>query len=149
MLLLYTDGGPDHRITYISVQVALICLFLSLNLDYLLAARTAPYHSWRNPVERIMSTLNLGLQSVGLMRQAGDETFENEIHKCKNMDDMRKKSSENDSFRTASLDSVAPVKALHSQVFQRLELKEKSIKMGTAVSQADIDAPWKSLLSCT
>ena len=110
MLFLYTDGGPDHRITYLSVQVALICLFLSLNLDYLLATRTAPYHSWGNPVERIMSTLNLELQSVGLMRQAGDETFEKEIHKCKNMGDMRKKSSENDSFRTASLDSVAPVK---------------------------------------
>ena len=27
VLLLYTDGGPDHRVTYISVQLALICLF--------------------------------------------------------------------------------------------------------------------------
>ena len=50
-----------------------------------------------------------------------------------------KKASENDSFHTASLNSVAPVKVLLSQVFQRLELKGKSIKMGTAVSQADID----------
>ena len=45
MLCLYTDGGPDQRITYLSVQVALICLFLSLNLDYLLATRTAPCNS--------------------------------------------------------------------------------------------------------
>lgn len=29
-------------------------------MDYLCAARTAPYHSYRNPVERIMSILNLG-----------------------------------------------------------------------------------------
>ncbi|CAB4028704.1 Hypothetical predicted protein [Paramuricea clavata] len=118
MLFLYTDGGPDHRITYLSAQVALICLFLSLNLDYLLATRTAPYHSWRNPVERIMSTLNLGLQSIGLMRQAGDETFEKDMHKCNNMGDMRKKASKDDSFRTASLDSVAPVKVLLSKYFK-------------------------------
>ena len=45
VLCLYTDGGPDHRITYLSVQVSLICLFLSLNLDYLIATRIAPCHS--------------------------------------------------------------------------------------------------------
>ena len=57
ILFLYTDGGPDHRLTYISVQISLICLFLKLDLDYLCAARNAPYHSWRNPVERINKCL--------------------------------------------------------------------------------------------
>ena len=65
ILFLYTDGGSDHRLTYLSVK---LCLFLKLDLDYLCAGRTAPYHSWRNPVERIMSVLNLGLQSVGIAR---------------------------------------------------------------------------------
>ena len=65
VLLLYTDGGPDHRVNFISVQLALICLFRHLQLDYLVAARTAPMQSYRNPVERMMSLLNLGLQSVG------------------------------------------------------------------------------------
>ncbi len=32
VLCLYTDGGPDHRLTYLSIQVSLICLFLSLAL---------------------------------------------------------------------------------------------------------------------
>ena len=50
--------------------------FLKLDLDLLCAARTAPSHSWRNPVERVMSTLNLGLQCVGLMRKTGDAKFE-------------------------------------------------------------------------
>ena len=67
VLFLYSDGGPDHRVTYMS-KVSMICLFLQLDLDYLCAARTAPYHSFRNPAERIMSILNLGLQSVGLAR---------------------------------------------------------------------------------
>ena len=41
ILFLYSDGGPDHRVTYISVQIALIALFRILDLDYLCAARTA------------------------------------------------------------------------------------------------------------
>ena len=74
VLFVYTDGGPDHRTTFVSVQLSLIALFLNLNLDLLTAARTAPHQSWRNPVERIMSILNLGFQSVGLMRRKmGDE----------------------------------------------------------------------------
>ncbi|PKC59726.1 hypothetical protein RhiirA1_426666 [Rhizophagus irregularis] len=67
VLCLYTDGGPDHHCTYTRVQLLYICLFLALDLDYLVAVRTPPQHSWKNPVERIMSILNLGLQSVGLM----------------------------------------------------------------------------------
>lgn len=61
ILFLYADGGPDHRVVYFSVQLSLIALFLTLDLDYLCAVRTAPYNSWRNPVERMMSILNLGL----------------------------------------------------------------------------------------
>ena len=35
----------------------------------LIAAQTAPHNSYRNPVERIMSLINIGLQSIGVMRQ--------------------------------------------------------------------------------
>ena len=41
VLFLYTDGGPDHRITYVSVQISLVCLLKKLDLDFLCAARTA------------------------------------------------------------------------------------------------------------
>ena len=44
ILILYTDGGPDHHLTYLSVQVTLKALFRKLNVDYLCAARTAPCH---------------------------------------------------------------------------------------------------------
>ena len=73
ILFMYCDGGPDHTLTYVSVQVSLIAIFKMLNLDFLCAARTALVHSWRNRVERIMSTPNLGLQCVGLMRERGDD----------------------------------------------------------------------------
>jgi hypothetical protein len=76
ILFIYSDGGPDHRLTYISVQLSLIALFLNLNLDFLVACRTAPNHSWKNPVERgVMSLLNIGLQCVGLMRAKMSDDF--------------------------------------------------------------------------
>ena len=48
ILFLYCDGGPDHRLTYVSVQLSLIALFLKLDLDYLCVCRTAPFHSWKS-----------------------------------------------------------------------------------------------------
>ena len=39
VVFLYSDGGPDHRVTYTSVKLALIALFLELNLDHLCTAR--------------------------------------------------------------------------------------------------------------
>ena len=47
ILCLYTDGGPDNRLTYLSVQMALICLFLKLDKDMLIAVRTPPKNSWK------------------------------------------------------------------------------------------------------
>ena len=77
--MIYSDGGPDHRVTYVSVQLALISLFFALDLDLLIALRTAPHNSWANPVERIMSVVNIGLQGVGVMRQKVGEKFEKAI----------------------------------------------------------------------
>ena len=69
IVAVYTDGGPDHNPCHGSVQLALICLFLKLKLDMLIAMQTAPGNTFVNPVERIMSILNLGLQGVALERK--------------------------------------------------------------------------------
>ena len=68
ILAIYTDGGPDHWLTYGTVQISLILLFRQLHMDYLIAERTYPTQSYKNPVERVMSFINLGLQCIGLMR---------------------------------------------------------------------------------
>ena len=65
ILFLYSDGGLEHQVTFILIQISLICLLFNMDLDYLCAVRTALYHSGHNPVEPIMSVVNLGLQSVG------------------------------------------------------------------------------------
>ena len=87
-LFIYSDGGPDHRLTYLSVQLSLISIFLELDLDFLCAARTAPCHSWRNPAEHIMSIVNLGLQCVGLMQGQMSEEDEAAISNCSNISQL-------------------------------------------------------------
>ncbi|GBB99354.1 hypothetical protein RclHR1_00350010 [Rhizophagus clarus] len=44
-LMLYTDGGPDHKNTFLRVQLSLIAMFVALDLDYLVAVRILPGHS--------------------------------------------------------------------------------------------------------
>ncbi|EXX51682.1 hypothetical protein RirG_259690 [Rhizophagus irregularis DAOM 197198w] len=44
-LLVYTDGGSDHQLRFLQVQLSWICLFLALDLDYFVAVRTPPGHS--------------------------------------------------------------------------------------------------------
>lgn len=66
-----------------------------------------------------MSTLNLGLQCVGLEQHAGDERFEGEVKDCNTMKDLRKAAKKHPELSEEALDSVAPVKTLLSGVFQR------------------------------
>ena len=70
ILVVVSDGGPDHRVTFGSVQVSSLTLFRALDLDMLICVRTCPYQSWTNIAERIMSTLNLALQNVSLLERA-------------------------------------------------------------------------------
>lgn len=80
LLFIYSDGGPDHRLTYLSVQLSLIAIFLELDLDFLCAART-----WRNPAERMMSIVNLGLQCVGMMHSKMADEHEASTSHCNNL----------------------------------------------------------------
>lgn len=68
ILLRITDGGPDHRTTYRSVQLCCLLEFIALDLDFFACIRTAPSASYYNPAERCMSTLNIALQNVALQR---------------------------------------------------------------------------------
>ena len=40
ILITISDGGPDHRVTFPSVKLALIALFRALDLDMLVSVRT-------------------------------------------------------------------------------------------------------------
>ena len=45
-----SDGGAEHRMTFGSVKVSTIALFIQLDLDVLyMYVRMCPYQSWMNP----------------------------------------------------------------------------------------------------
>ncbi len=143
MLFLYSDGGPDHRLTFITVQLSLIALFLHLNLDILVAARTAPSHSWANPVERIMSIVNLGMQCVGVMREQVSEKFEKAAEKFKSLKDLRQHCSH---YKSDVAKSVKTPRDLIASIMVRLQLKGKKFKVFESSSDADIDEFFHVLL---
>jgi hypothetical protein len=94
-IILFTDGGPDHNCKHTSVRLGLLSLFFELDLDTMVVMRTAPTQSWANPVERVMSVLNLGLQGVALSREVmADESHEREFKKCNGMSAVRKVANE-------------------------------------------------------
>ena len=145
-LFLYTDGGPDHRVTYVRVQMALIALYLKLDLDMLVAVRTPPGHSWKNPVERIMSILNLGLQSIGLMRNEMSEELEKIMKKCNSMDDIREQSKNKRNLKEELIGSLQPTIDLMEGIFERLLLKGEVFKTFKAASEENISELWELLL---
>ncbi len=90
ILCLYMDGKPDHHCTYTRIQLSYICLFLALDLDYLIAVRTPSQHSWKNSIKCIISILNLGLQSVDLMQTKMNDKLKKLISKDDTMSKIHK-----------------------------------------------------------
>jgi len=139
ILCLYTDGGPDHRCSYGSVQIALISLFLRGNFDLLIAVRTAPNHSWTNPAERIMSTLNLGLQGVALKRDSMSPESEALFDTANTLDDIRKKAQESNELETELKGSITGIKEILMNRTERLKLKENKFKCHNPANKEKID----------
>jgi hypothetical protein len=144
-LMLYTDGGPDHRNTFLRVQLTLIAMFVMLDLDYLVAIRTPPGHSWKNPVERIMSILNLGMQCVGLMRQEMNAEMENLMSGCNSMEDIREKAKINNQLEKELLASLEPTKELLNNIFERQSLKDEPFEIFEPATKSEMENFWESV----
>ena len=147
VLILYTDGGPEHRTTFLSVKIAMISLQKYLNLDQILAVRTAPGHLYRNPAEKVNCVLNLGLYGIGCMRQgSSDIEFEENLHRCNGLGDVR--DLLNKDFQRNSVllkSSCKPCLDIISETFSRLRLKDQSFSVYEPCSLDDIDIFFKCL----
>ena len=93
--MLFSDGGPDHQVTFHSVQMSLISIFKEKILDMLIATRTTTGHSWANPAECVISLLNLAYQNNVILRDFCGSEFEQQLKKCSGMEDIRKISRDN------------------------------------------------------
>ena len=94
----------------------------------MIAARTAPGHSWLNQAERIMSVLNLGLQNVALMRQESSSSMEGVLRSTNSMSDIRAKAVKTEGLKDAWLESIKPVKRTLEDRTARLSLKGDTIQ---------------------
>ena len=138
ILLKYSDGGTDQRNTLESVRCATICLFKELNFDMVIAARCAPGQSYMNPAERVMSILNIGLQTCATERRAMDEKTESLLKRCSSVANVRSLAEKNHEIKQKWLESVEPVQAVIRSRFRRLNLKEEPITVIDPVTDQDI-----------
>ena len=86
-------------INYLYIQKSYIALFLRHNFDKVLIKRTAANLSNRNPVERVHSIANLGLQSIGLMRKPMSKNLEKLMHNANSNDEIQRLCDANESLR--------------------------------------------------
>ncbi|PKB93648.1 hypothetical protein RhiirA5_387116, partial [Rhizophagus irregularis] len=147
ILLLYTDGGPDHRCTYGSVQISLIALFLKGNFDFLAAVRTAPYHSWANPAERIMSILNLALQGVALKREDMSGLSEQAFEKLKTLSEIREGANSNSHLKEELIKSIKITQEFLENRTSRLSLHDLKFKIASPAIETEIDSLFESILT--
>ena len=137
--MVYTDGGPDHNVKFLTVWLSLVCLFLHGDLDLLIAMRTCPTQSWKNVVEKIMCVLNLALYGVTLVRSAMGDEMEQMIGACNNsMASIRQAASCNQELQDACMASVQPVKDLLHSRFEKLSLKDEAFTTFGAASEDEL-----------
>lgn len=143
VLVIVSDGGPDHRISYVSVQVALIALMMELHLDMFICARTCAYQSWQNIAERIMSTLNLALMNVSLCRTQLPDGHEETVHSMTTLTDLRKLISEKPLLKMLVRDSVQQALCTLQSRIACMEIKGERIGIAEPSSDEDIEKPSK------
>ncbi|CAG2220390.1 unnamed protein product [Mytilus edulis] len=162
LVILFSDGGPDHRITYHAVKLSLIVMFKKLDLDMLVAGRTAPGNSWVNPAERIMSLLNIAAQNVAFTRSEMNSEMEQIIKSANSMSEIRTKrvALKAVPFDCPTPSDLADVKAFehlvkemvdgtlqHGQYQENISLPAESLhvpdkKMSCRPSRSGITFPW-------
>ncbi|CAB4419469.1 unnamed protein product [Rhizophagus irregularis] len=93
------------------------------------------FNSWKNPVEHIMSILNLGLQSVGLMRAEMNDESEKYF----------KIAMENPTLGEDLIDSLQSPICLVNDIFNHQSLKSEPFK--TCLMRAEMNDESEKLIS--
>ena len=136
IIILYTDGGQEHRSNFLSVKIALTVLQKSLNADMLVAVQTAPGHSFRNSVEKVNCVLNIGLYGIGVMRQTTDHFFKKKLNTTANTDEIRKLLLQKTTYPHLLKKSLDLCISLIIESFSRLHLKENEIVTRECLSES-------------
>ena len=87
----------------------------------------------------MMSIVNLGLQSVGLMRKEMSSDAEKALKNCNSLKQLR---SAGEHHKKEIAESIKQPIDLVSDIMQRLELKGKHFEIETACSDDELEAFW-------
>ena len=105
------------------------------------------HSSWKDPAERIMSILNIGLQATGLMRdKINDPALEHRLKSANNMKEIRELAKDHDGLKDCVKNSVRPVKQLLEDIFSQLKLEDKPFITFESAKDEEIDTMWKEIL---
>ena len=145
LLAMYTDGGPDHRTNFVSIQLSIISLFLKEDRDMVVAVRTPQYNSWKDPAERVMATLNLGAQAVGLMRTSTE--IEDLLKGCNGLKSIRDLDKNNLglNIKEKILGSTQVCKSLLSSIFERLVYSGDPITSFIPATDKEMNLLWSEI----
>jgi len=124
----------------------LIALFLKGNFDFLAAVRTAPYHSWANPAERIMSILNLALQGVALKQEDMSELSEQAFEKLKTLSEIREGAISNLHLKEELIKSIKITQEFLENRTSRLSLHDLKFKIASPAIETEIDSLFEVFL---
>lgn len=89
VMTVKTDGWADHCMEHIRVIIALLCIVLELDLDFLAAGRPAAGDSRYNEIERTFSIINAALQHLSLARDSLPDEIEKLVKNIGGMKDLR------------------------------------------------------------
>lgn len=93
-------------------------------------------------MEHIMSILNLGFQSIGLMRSQMKDEAEHALKNCNSIAQLR---ASGESYKGDIKESLKPTITLLINIVQRLELKGKKFEVFSGATEEDIQNFWEVL----
>ena len=127
---------------FVSVQLSIISLFLK---EDRVAVRTPPYNSWKDPAERVMATLNLGAQAVGLMRTSTE--IEDLLKGCNGLKSIRDLDKNNLglNIKEKILESTQLCKSLLSSIFERLVYSGDPITSFIPATDKEMNLLWSEI----
>ena len=129
LLLVFTDGGGDQNVARIPTQNSLICLFIQINLDMLVALRCCPTQSWMNSPKPIMSTLNLAQQNCSLEGAKMYDVLEQKVKSVNSMNKLRNLTKPCAELQESFMESMNPMKEIVNSRSESMLLKDEKISV--------------------
>ena len=143
IFIFHTDGGGEHNLPFPSVQAAIAAFTLKANVDRAVFTNSAPYQSFGNEPERIMSILNLALYGVAVERPPIDEERfpgeESRFRRTKTIAELRSAAAAFPKLKEGVHDAMLPLFELFYQRFEKLSLKDVPFERGEHTSDSDVD----------